>query len=294
MGLVYNTDNRVLHQRTIAKPRNDVREGGNRRRESVIMRSGGTALHPLDILFWTCLFMGGGYTLFTLLMGGFSHAVGHAAHLGDALHLQHIPELIQHHGGVGGHAGHAGNSAHAGPSGHAGESGHASHAHSAHDHGNHHAQGEGESARFNLFQYMNPLSVAGFLLGFGGAGIASGLLFPALAHSIRLLIGGLSGWGLWLVAYLIVTRLFGGAEGSSHNLREDCIGIRARVNAPIDGIRPGMISYVVGGTRQSLRAVTEDDDPIPVGAEVRIRRISENTAHVMRIDAPEEVSLRIE
>jgi membrane protein implicated in regulation of membrane protease activity len=239
-------------------------------------------LHPLDILFWACLFLGGGYTLFTLLMGGFSHAVGHAAHLGDALHIQHIPELIQHHGG-GAHTGHA----------HAGTANHAGPAHGDHHHAqNQHAESEG--GRFNLFQYLNPLSLAGFLLGFGGAGVVSGMLFPALPSTVRLMAGGLAGWGLWLVAYLIVTKMFGNAEGSSHNNRQVLIGIRARVSAPIDGSRPGMVSYVVAGTRQSLRAVTEDEEPIPVGAEVRIRRIADNTAWVAQIDAPASIAMRIE
>jgi len=141
---------------------------------------------------------------------------------------------------------------------------------------------------------MNPLSMAGFLLGFGGAGVVSGMLFPASAAGVRLLAGGVCGWGLWLVAYLIVTKMFGNAEGSSHNRRQDLIGIRARVSVPINGSRPGMVSYVVGGTRQSLRAITEDEEPIPVGAEVRIRRIADNTAWVALIDAPASIGLRIE
>jgi len=232
-------------------------------------------LHPLDILFWACLMLGGGYTLFTLLMGGFSHAVGHAAHIGDALHVPHIHDLVGH--------GHAGEAA----GGHASHASQAGHVDSAHHHGDSHQQLESEGGRFNVFQYLNPMSVAGFLLGFGGGGIVSGLLFPGGSSGARLVSGALSGWALWLIAYLIATRLFGDAEGTSHNRREDVIGLRATVNAPISGLRPGMVSYVVGGTRQSLRAVTDDEESIPVGAQVRIRRITNNTANVMRIDSPD-------
>lgn len=239
-------------------------------------------MRSLDILFWACLFLGGGYTLFTLLMGGFSHAIGHAAHLGDMLHVGHVPELLQHHQAG---ATHGGITAHESYSGHADGTQH---------HADAHQQAEAEGGRFNLFQYLNPLSVAGFLLGFGGAGIASGLLMPSLAGSVRVLSGVISGWGLWLVAYLIVTRMFGGAEGTSHNRREDLIGTRAKVSVSISGSNPGMVSYVVAGTRQSLRAVTEDDEPIPVGAEVRIRRITDGTACVMRIDAPDTTGSRIQ
>src|SRR5439155_13963934 len=102
---------------------------GFRRRESVINRSGGHAMHPLDILFWTCLMLGGAYTLLTLLMGGFSHAAGHLGHVGGAVHIPHaghLGDLAGHHhaghidaGGTGhAHAGHAGHVAHGDAGGH--------------------------------------------------------------------------------------------------------------------------------------------------------------------------------
>lgn len=238
-------------------------------------------MHPLDILFLTCLILGGGYTLFTLLMGGFSHALGHAAHLGEALHVPHLTDLVGHHAGPAA-AGNGG----AGAAGHVNGGSHAGHHGHHHGDSHHHAEADVDGGRFNLFQYFNPLSIAGFLLGFGGIGFVSGLLAPNLAPTLRLMLGGVGGWSLWLIAYLIVTRLFGNAEGSSHNKREELIGVRAQVTAPISGSMPGMVSYVVAGTRQSLRAITEDEDPIPVGAAVRIRRIDNHTAYVMRIDAP--------
>src|SRR2546430_8529729 len=70
-------------------------------RMSVIKRSGGNALHPIDILFWACLMLGGVYTVFNLLMGGLTHAAGHVSHVGHALHIPHVPDLAGH---VGGHA----------------------------------------------------------------------------------------------------------------------------------------------------------------------------------------------
>ena len=78
--------------------------------------------------------------------------------------------------------------------------------------------------------------------------------------------------------------IFGAGEATSHNRRESVVGLRASVTAPIEGARPGMVSYTVSGARQSLRAITEDEEPIPMGATVRIRKIDQNTALVMRID----------
>src|SRR5207247_106701 len=97
-----------------------------------------------------------------------------------------------------------------------------------------------------------------------------------------------AGSGLWLMAYLIASRIFATAGGTSQNRREELIGRRGHVAAPIQGSHAGTVTYVVRGTRQSLPAVTDDEEPIPVGAAVRIRRIENNTAHVMRIDEPRE------
>ena len=240
-------------------------------------------MHPLDIIFWTCLMLGGAYTLVTLLMGGFTHAAGHAGDIGHALHLPGISGHA-HAGHIGGHAdtGHAGHvdAAH----GHAGH-GHAGHGDSAdHTIGRQHLEihAHGDDGGFNLLQYLNPMSVAGFLLGFGGVGLASRTLG---AHPLAaLLYGAAGGWGLWLVAYLIITRMFGAAGGTSHIRREELVGAWAHVTAPIAGAQPGMISYTIAGTRQSIRAITDEGEAIPTGTRVRIRKIDNNTAHVLRMD----------
>lgn len=234
------------------------------------MRSGGVALHPLDILFWACLMLGGIYTLFTLVLGGLSDIAGHGhaiGHVGDA---SHVPDLGGHHTGDFA-AGDAGLDVAQGDAGLATDHG------ADHGVGDHHTEGQ-----FHLLAYLNPMSVAGFLLGFGGIGVVSGLLqVPLLA---RLLYAVAGGGGLWLMAYLLITRMFGRAGGTSHTRREDLVGVRGQVTAPIARSQPGMVSYTVAGTRQSVRAITDEAEPIPTGALVRIRKIENNTAHVVRID----------
>jgi membrane protein implicated in regulation of membrane protease activity len=233
-------------------------------------------LHPLDILFVACLMLGGAYTLVSLLMGGFSHVAGHVGHIGDALHLSHLSDMVGHHDASAVDAGHAG------PAAHGDALAHAHHADAHHADAHHHAEGEEGGDRFSLFAYLNPMSVAGFLLGFGGAGTVSRLL--GVHPLASLLYAFASGWGMWLLAYLIITRVFGAAGGTSHNRQEDLIGLRGHVTAPIEGTHAGMVCYVISGTRQQVRAVTDDGETIPVGAQVRIRRIEANTAYVYRID----------
>jgi membrane protein implicated in regulation of membrane protease activity len=236
-------------------------------------------LHPLDILYWACLMLGGAYTLVTLLMGGLSHAFGDAGHhVGDSPHLSHDLDIGGHHhaGDVGtGDVGHA-DVAHADA---APGDGHAPDTADAHHHGDH--DGDGNDT-FHLFSYLNPMSVSCFSVGFGGAGIISGML--GVKGLVSLLFAGASGWGLWFVAYCLLLRMFASSQGTSHHRQADLIGIRAHVTAPISGLKPGMICYTVAGTRQSIRAITDDEEPIPVGAAVRIRRIENNTAFVMRLE----------
>ncbi len=245
-------------------------------------------LHPLDIFFWACLMLGGVYTLFNLFMGGLSHAAGHVSHIGHALHIPHVPDLAGH---ISGHAeaAHTAGGVHAPPAhGHAGLTDSHAHPHAPHAHGSIEEGG----LRFNLLAYLNPMSVAGFLVGFGGAGALIGLLNPEVGLALRLAFSITSGWGLWLLSYLLITRVFGFAEGTSHNLQEQCIGLPANVTAPINGSHPGMISYAVAGSRQTLRAITDNDEQIAVGSIVRIRRINANTAYVTAVDQPPSLLMR--
>jgi len=222
----------------------------------------------LDILFWACLMLGGVYTLFTLVMGGVSDLAGHGHHVGDVGNVSHVPDLGEHHAGDFATGNTAPDAAHGDAS--------LSSDHSV-------DQGAGDShGHFNLFAYLNPMSVAGFLMGFGGLGVVSGMLHVPLPA--RLLYATAGGGGLWLVAYLLIVRMFGRAGGTSHHRREELVGLRAQVTAPIDGAKPGMVCYIVAGTRQSLPAITDDEEAIPIGATVRIRKIENNTACVMRID----------
>lgn len=246
-------------------------------------------MNTLDIAYWTCMLLGGGYTLVTLMLGGFGHGHGgDGAHAGDAGHAGHVDA-----GAHAGHALHADAGAHAGHTVHADGGTHTAHAdhglhmphfHGPHAHGHHgggHAQGEEPAARIHLLSYLNPMAVAGFLLGFGGTGV---LMRSQGASPLASLAGACaSGYGLWLAAYLVVTRIFAVAGGTSHFLRDDLVGMAASVTAPIAPGRPGMVCCTVAGSRQSVRAIVDEAcGDIPVGASVRIVRIEAGTARVVR------------
>ena len=239
-------------------------------------------MHPLDILYWVCLALGGMYTIATVLMGGISHVAGHAGQIGDALHL---PQLGHHV-----HTGHVVPSAdHAGHTGVPHDGGHTGNGHVAQPQDGRTAGGHMDvhlhpehGGGFSLLSYLNPMSVAGFLLGFGGAGVGARMLGVPIQAS--LLYSGAGGIGIYTGAYLILSKLFVNSQATSHNRRDQLVGIRAQVTAPIAGSLPGMVSYTIAGSRQSVSAVTEDEEPIPVGAVVRIRRIEGHRVQVMRID----------
>jgi len=233
-------------------------------------------LHPVDILFAACLMLGGIYTLFTLVMGGISEMGGHGHHFGDAGHVDSLADGGFHHGGEIAHA----------------DSGFdASQGHLAHDAGTPDVDGDtghadtatGDDGHFSLLHYLNPVAMAGFCLGFGGVGTLCRLAFklPVLGSLLWAMAGGM---GLWLATYLLVARFIAGSQASSHYRQEEMVGLRGQVTAPIEGSRPGMVACTIAGRRQLVRAITDDPDPIPAGSVVRIRRIQDNTAKVIRIE----------
>jgi membrane protein implicated in regulation of membrane protease activity len=197
-------------------------------------------MSPLDIVFWSCFMLGGGYLLVSVLLGGVSDVMG----------------LV---GGDGAAAGGAeGGSADAGDSGHSHTGGHA-----------------------HLLSLLSPLYVSALLAGFGGVGLVSRYLQMPAASAIA--FAALGGFATWGSAWYTLTQVFGKAQGTSHNRQEELIGRKAVVSTAIAGSSPGMVTLEIAGSRQSVRAITDDDETIPNGAVVRIRKIEKSTVHVVRI-----------
>jgi membrane protein implicated in regulation of membrane protease activity len=247
----------------------------------------------LDIFYVVALLLGGGYSLLSVLMGGVSHVAGHLGNIGgDAMgHIGHVGGDAMGHVGHVGHGDAMGHVGHVGPGHTPGAAGHHGHVdlghHGHHADSAHHGSDQGDSGdsedsagRINLLAYLSPTLLAGLLLGVGTGGVASRMAGAQPAPSLA--FAGAGGLLLWGSAYLIVTKLFGGSQASSHVQRDAVVGMPARVVVPIAGSKPGMISLVLAGTHQTLRAISDDGQPIAAGTDVRVRRIVGGTATVTR------------
>ena len=89
-----------------------------------------------------------------------------------------------------------------------------------------------------------------------------------------------------------MTKVFGGAETTSHNTWDDLIGLYAEVTAAIDVGKPGLISFTVAGARQTSKAVSNEEEIIPRGASVRIRKIENHTAIVTPVNEKDGVKFQ--
>lgn len=265
----------------------------------------------LDVIYWASLFLGAAYIVLTLSLGGLSHMVdsvhqafdiggdasgldlGHADASGDFGHAD-IGHVDVGHSDIGHIApdvadagfGDTGSldtgygdvgTADAGV-GHtvaAGEGISADHAHDiGHDvsHGSH----------VNLLALLNPTMASSFLIGLGGGGVLSRISGAGALPSLA--CAGVGGGLFYYYAWWLIVRFFGGAQASSHTRRVEMVGVRATVTAPIEGSKPGMVAFTIAGARQSFRAITYEGDAIPVGAKVRIRRVTKDAVLVTPLE----------
>jgi membrane protein implicated in regulation of membrane protease activity len=120
---------------------------------------------------------------------------------------------------------------------------------------------------------FSPTIIASFITAFGGFGLIF-TQFPktsSAAISAPLsLVGGLMVAGAILVFLRMVFRH---TQSSSESHVAQLIGAEANVITPIPENGVGEIAYVVGGTRYSAPARTEDNGSLPNGRMVKITRI---------------------
>jgi hypothetical protein len=192
------------------------------------------ATDPLSLIFVFCFVLGFGFFLAASLMG--SHGHGHLGHF--HIHLPGVHHAPAAHGG-----------------GHVAPTSHAAHAPTAHGNtASTNNQQTAPQARFSLAGYINPTSIAIFLLGFGFFGYFFHNLTPAAA-SLSLLLALLGGMVLAAALLTLLSRVFANVEGSAEQDVVDRTGMLGKVSITIPEKGLGEIIYTSpAGMRKSIPA----------------------------------------
>jgi hypothetical protein len=186
----------------------------------------------LSLVFIFCFLLGFGFFLAASLMGGHGH--GHTGHIHVHIHAPGV-----HHAPVGGHgAQHSAT--------------HTPNVHTSTDSANN--QQNTQQANFSLAGYLNPTSIAIFLLGFGFFGYFFHNLTP-VAASLSLLLAIIGGIVLAAVLLSLLSRIFANVESSTEQDVVDRTGMLGKVSITIPEKGLGEIIYTSpAGMRKSIPA----------------------------------------
>ncbi|HLJ32981.1 MAG TPA: hypothetical protein VKU38_04990 [Ktedonobacteraceae bacterium] len=200
------------------------------------------ATDPLSLVFIACFLFGLLFFIGTILLGNLGHA-DHAGHIGhtDLGHATHI----------GGH-----------------DVSHVSHTpvHSAQ--AQHSTTADHQGTHFSIAPYMNPTTIALFLLGFGFFGYVSHNTVQFVLP-LTLVLAALGGLVVAALLLLLVGRLFGDSEGATIQDVSDRTGLLGKVSISIRENNIGEIIYVSpGGMRKSIPARSVSGQSIESGQEV--------------------------
>lgn len=215
------------------------------------------ATDTLSLVFIFCFLLGFGFFLMTALLGSHGHAHAHGGtHVGGHAHAPGV-----HHA-----------SAHTGSHGHAHATSHSS--------SQQHAQNQNQQGNFEIFAYLNPMSIALFLLGFGFIGYFFHNL-TNLAVSLTLILA--SGGGLVIATLLLLAlnRIFARVEGSTEQDVVDRTGMLGKVSITIPEKGLGEIIYISpGGMRKSIPARGLDGQRLERDQEVVVVNYQQGVAEV--------------
>ena len=128
------------------------------------------------------------------------------------------------------------------------------------------------------FSPFSPLSIAGFLAAFGGAGlVATGLE----AHPL-VALGIATGGGLVMgyLLYMLIGKFLFSMQGSSEAHQADMLGLEAEVLTPVEHGMSGEIAYILDGTRYTAPARLATDGRIEKRETVRIKAVRGNIVYV--------------
>ena len=136
-----------------------------------------------------------------------------------------------------------------------------------------HAEAGADASDMPGISIFSPTVMAAFITAFGGFG----LIFTQFSATSRAVISApLSAFCAMLVAgglYKFLSMIFRHTQGSSESHVARLAGTEASVVSPIPENGVGEIAYVVGGTRYSAPARTENGSAIANGRLVKITRV---------------------
>jgi hypothetical protein len=202
------------------------------RGQAGIATKGGNTLiatDPLSLVFIFCFLLGFGFFIAVSLMGGHGH--GHAGHV--HIHIHGIHHAPVHGGGHG--AQHS-----------------ATHTPNAHSSTSN--QPSAQQTHFSLAGYLNPTSIALFLLGFGFIGYFFHNLAP-VAASLSLLLALIGGIMVAAALLALLSRVFANVESSTEQDVVDRTGMLGKVSITIPEKGLGEIIYTSpAGMHKSIPA----------------------------------------
>ena len=219
------------------------------------------ATDPLSLLFMTCFLLGLLFMVATTLMGNLGHG-GHG---------------IGHHLHAGGHGAHHAQAPQTGqarvaPSGQSGLNGQKA--------GTTTASNGTQWGIVSYLAYINPISMAIFLLVFGFFGYVIHNVTD-LTLPLALLLAGFSGVVIAGFLLVLLNRLFGDVEGSTTQDVSDRTGIVGKVNITIQENGIGEVLYISpSGMRKSIPARSVDGRRLERDQEIVVTNYQGGVAEV--------------
>jgi hypothetical protein len=134
---------------------------------------------------------------------------------------------------------------------------------------------------FSLLGFLNPMSLALFLIGFGFLGYVFHNAMASLALRFTFAIASVGGIILALVFLILLSRIFGDSEGSTVQDVSDRTGLLGKVSMTILQNSLGEITYVSpGGLRKSIPARSLDGQRLERDQEVVVVNYQNGIAEV--------------
>ncbi len=146
-----------------------------------------------------------------------------------------------------------------------------------------HAGQSGHGAQYDThvmpsFSPFSPLSIAGFLAAFGGAGLAATATQLNPLATLGIAAGG--GIVMGYLLYLLIGKLLFSMQGSSEAHQADMLGLDAEVLTPVEHELSGEIAYVLEGTRYTAPARLASAGRVEKRENVRIKAVQGNIVYV--------------